>query len=103
MTVEPASPEDMAVESARIPMANAGRAQHGPQAERVPAPGAKPDKDGAEVSNLSRLMSEEARKLEQDMEVRPDKVQLFRTKLEKGFEITDDQIDAIWDRMLDNI
>jgi hypothetical protein len=61
-----------------------------------PAPQGKDDSD---VSQLSRLMAKTAQDLNQDLEIRPAKVALARTLLEKG-PLSDQDIDATWNKML---
>ena len=45
-------------------------------------------------------MSNTAQALNKDMEVRPNKVALARTMLEQGGPLSDEDIDATWDKML---
>lgn len=57
-------------------------------------------KDASDVSKLSRLMAKTAQDIKQDLQTRPAKVALARTFLEKGGDLSDQDIDATWDKML---
>lgn len=100
MTIQSINPNDSSLESIRTSSAATERTAQKTTGQK---PGEEVRKDGADVSELSRTMTELSEGLQKDLQVRPDKVHLARTKLEQGFDITDQNIDAIWDRMIQNI
>ena len=101
VTIQNINPDDSSLASVRISSKAAEKIHSNRGSEEKPV--AETRKDDADVSDLSRTMAEFSQGLEKDLQVRPDKVQLARTKLEQGFEITNQNIDAIWDRMIQNI
>lgn len=56
-------------------------------------------KDASDVSRLSRLLAKTAQNFDHDLKVRPNKIALARELLEKGDPLSDQDIDATWDKM----
>lgn len=106
-------PDELSAESARIAASAVGNAQRqrtqGTDRSRE-APD-KPNTDPAfrpasedelNVSPLTQFMADTKVELEKEMAIRQDKLDEVRSRLGKDFDISDQQIDTIINRLLNN-
>ncbi len=101
MTINQISPESSSMEPTRVPLSGTDSArQLSTRKEISQHVDTQPRKDASDLSKLSKLMAKTAQALSQDMEVRPNKVALARTMIEQGGPLSDEDIDATWDKML---
>ena len=102
MQINQISPENTPPESLHIQKLQPGQNTPGAPKKDNQTDIAKTAADESNVSALARILANESEQIAKDAEPRPEKVQLFRTQLEQGFAPSDEQIDAIWSKILGN-
>lgn len=103
MTINNISPDNPSLNQIRPPLSGAGAADQISLKQTSAQHVASQGKDGSDVSSLSRLMAKAAKDIEKDAEIRPEKVAMARTLIEKGDPLSDRDIDATWDKMLPHV
>ena len=92
--------DNLSAEARAAQTQGTGRGQSVDQAKKIDAQGTTGD--DADVSRLSRLMATSAQALDQDMAVRPEKVEAFKSIAGSDLQLTDKHIDTILSRMAGN-
>ncbi|MBI3987063.1 MAG: hypothetical protein HY343_09095 [Lentisphaerae bacterium] len=106
-------PDELSAEAARVSASSVGNAQRqrtqetDRSREALDKPNADPaqrwtSEDKLNVSPLTQFMADTKVALEKEMAIRQDKLDDVRSRLGKDFDISDQQIDTIIDRMLNN-